>query len=158
MGVTLRPVTPEDENFLLEVYASTRADEMKLVPWDEAQREAFLRMQCQAQLNHYRQNYPDARHDIILLDERPVGRLYIDMAEEAISILDIAILPQYRGAGIGTPLIKEVMEEGARVNKPVLIYVDTNSPALPLFQRLGFFVVQDDGINTLMKWQPSGGS
>lgn len=156
MGVSLRPVTPEDENFLNEVYAGTRAEEMKLLPWDESQRVAFLKMQCQAQLNHYRKHYPNAQHHLILLDERPVGRLYVDRTGEVIWILDIALLPQQRGAGIGTPLIKEIMEEGAQANKPVMIYVDTNSPAMGLFQRLGFHVAQHDDINTLMKWQPPG--
>jgi GNAT superfamily N-acetyltransferase len=153
-AVSLRPVSPEDENFLSELYATTRSEEMKLVPWSEAQKAAFLKSQFQAQLGHYRDHFPDAQHQIITLDCRPVGRLQLHRRAHEIRILEIALLPQYRGTGIGTPLIKQVMEEGARERKPVTIYVDSRSPARDLFQRLEFSTVEDNGINALMKWQP----
>lgn len=157
-AVSLRPVSSEDEDFLSEVYASSRAEEMKLVPWNEAQKEAFLKSQFQAQQRHYREHFPDAEHQVITLDGRPIGRLYLHRREKEIRILDIAILPQYRGAGVGTPLVEEIMEEGAQAKKPVTIYVDSNSPARRLFQRLDFSTVEDNGINALMRWQPSDAS
>jgi RimJ/RimL family protein N-acetyltransferase len=151
--VTLRPVTPEDEQFLYEVYQSTRAEEMALVPWDAAQREAFLRMQFNAQQTHYSTYYTGTAHDIILHGARPVGRLYVAREEDGIRILDITILPEYRNQGIGTPLIKDLMAEAARAGKPLSIWVEFFNPSHKLFERLGFSKIEDDRVNHLMEWR-----
>jgi RimJ/RimL family protein N-acetyltransferase len=153
MPVTLIPVTPEDEAFLYEVFASTRAEELAQVPWNEAQREAFLKSQFAAQQLHYRTYYPDSTHDIILLDSQPVGRLYIARSAEKISILDITILPEHRNKGIGTPLIKRLMDEAAESGKRLTIYVESFNPSSRLFERLGFSKIEDDGVNYLMEWR-----
>lgn len=150
----LRPVTPEDEQFLYTVYATTRAQEMTYVPWDEAQKEAFLRMQFNAQQTHYRAENPDATHDIILLDSQPVGRLYVARDKDEIRILDVTILPEYRSRGLGTPLIRDLLEEAAREGKSLSIYVESYNPSRNLFERLGFAKVSDDGVNCLMEWRP----
>ena len=151
--VALRPVTPEDEAFLLEVYASTRAEELSKVPWDEAQREAFLKMQFAAQQLHYQTHNPTATHDLILLDAHAIGRLYVARREREIRILDITILPDYRNQGMGTPLIEELMTEAAQAGKPLTIYVESFNPSLRLFERLGFSKIEDDGVNYLMEWR-----
>lgn len=152
-GVTLRPVEPGDEPFLFMVYASTRMDELAQVPWNEAQREAFLRMQFDAQQSHYRKHYPDASHDIILHNDEPVGRVYVAREEHLMTILDITLLPEHRSRGLGTPLIKELQSEAARAGKPLHIYVENFNPSLRLFERLGFSRSGDDGINILMEWR-----
>jgi RimJ/RimL family protein N-acetyltransferase len=152
--VTLRTAAPEDDAFLLKVYASTRADELAQVPWSEEQRRAFLRMQFDAQLLHYRTHNPAATYDLILLKGEPIGRLYVARREREIRILDITILPEYRNRGIGTPLIKELMAEAALAGKPLNIYVESFNPSLRLFERLGFVKTEeDDGINRLMEWR-----
>lgn len=155
-SVTTRPVVREDEPFLYEVYCSSRAYEMALLPWDEAQKEVFLKQQFGAQTQHYLKHYPDAQYQIILLEERPVGRLYVNHGEEEIRIIDITLLAEYRGMGLGTPLIREIMDEGERTGRAVSIYVDKVSPAIKLFDRLGFSRIEDNGINVLFKWNPSG--
>src|SRR5688572_24558818 len=104
--VTLRSAAAGDEEFLVKVYASTRAEELARVPWSEAQRAAFVRMQFDAQQLHYRTHNPTATHDIILLDGRAVGRLYVARREYEIRILDITLLPEHRGSGTGTFLLK----------------------------------------------------
>lgn len=154
-AVTLRPVTGEDEPFVFAVYASTRAEEMAMVPWDEAQREAFLKMQFTAQQTHYRNFYTGTSHDLILLDERPVGRLYVSRGEGEIRILDITILPEYRNRGIGTPLIKELMREAEQAGKSLTIHVESYNPSLRLFERLGFSKIADEGIYHLMERRPA---
>lgn len=151
--VSLRPVTPEDEPFLFEVYASTRADEMALVPWNDAEREAFLKMQFAAQQSHYRKYNPGAAHDIIIQGSTPVGRLYVARREDELHILDITVLPAYRNKGIGTPLIKRLMDEAAATGKPLTIYVESFNPSQRLFGRLGFLKLKDDGVNCLMAWR-----
>ncbi len=77
MTITLRPVEPADEAFLLEVYRSTRTEELALLPWSEEQKNAFVLGQFNAQQQHYQKIYPDANHDIILANDREVGRLRI---------------------------------------------------------------------------------
>ena len=153
MPVTLRPVAPEDEELLLELYASVRAEELAQVPWSDAQREAFVRMQFAAQQSHYRQHNPQATHDLILLDAQPVGRLYVARREREIRILDITILPAYRNRGLGTPLIRNLMSEAEGLGLPLNIWVESFNPSHRLFERLGFAVVEDDGVNHLMEWR-----
>lgn len=153
MAVTLRPVTTEDDAFLLEVYSSTRAEELAQVPWDATQRETFLKMQFAAQQLHYRTHNPHATHDLILLDAQAVGRLYVSRREREIRILDITLLPKHRGQGIGTPLIEELMKEAKQADQPLTIYVESYNPSRRLFERLGFSKIEDDGVNYLMEWK-----
>lgn len=153
MAITLRPALPEDESFLFEVYASTRAAEMALVPWDDDQRKSFLTMQFAAQHSHYRSQFPQASHSVILRDNSPVGRFYVLREESDIRILDITVLPEYRNGGIGTALLRNLLDEAADAKKRVLIYVETFNPSLRLMERLGFKSIAEEGINFLMEWR-----
>jgi GNAT superfamily N-acetyltransferase len=156
MQITFRGVQPADDQFIFEVYSSSREQEMALVPWNDAQREAFLRMQCAAQLSHYQKHHPKAEHAIILEEGSPVGRIYIDRAENKIEILDLTILTAHRGKGTGSYILKQLQDESRKVNKPLNIYVESFNPSLALFERLGFKKKSDEGINFLMEWNPSG--
>ncbi|MBC7910542.1 MAG: GNAT family N-acetyltransferase [Pyrinomonadaceae bacterium] len=153
LPVTLRPTGAEDEAFLLDVYSSTRADEMAQAPWSEAQRAAFLQMQFTAQQRHYQAHFPKATHDVILFDKQPAGRLYVDRRDAEIRILDIALLPDYRKRGIGFALIKALMNESAEAGKSLAIYVESYNPSRQLFERLGFLPIEDDGLNLLFEWR-----
>lgn len=152
--ITLRPVEDAHDNFLLSVYATTRADELAQVPWSAEQKDAFLRMQFAAQKQHYAARYPQAKHDIIYLDQTPVGRLYLDRQAEALHILDITVLPLYRNSGIGSFLLGQVMEEARSAGRSITIYVESFNPSLRLFERLGFLQDREDGFQLLMKWAP----
>ena len=152
--ITLRPVTGADDDFILACYASTRAQEMAQVPWSAGQKEAFVRMQHVAQKQHYAAEWPRASHDIICVDEIPVGRIYLDRREDALHILDITVLPQHRNHGTGSTLLRRLLDEASRVGKPVTIYVESFNPSLRLFERLGFRKDHEKGFHLLMKWQP----
>jgi GNAT superfamily N-acetyltransferase len=154
MAITLRNALAEDEPFLREVYACTRAQELALVPWNDEQREAFLRMQFDAQHSHYLAQFPEASYEIILQEAEPIGRVYVDRTEADIRVMDITILPTYRRGGIGTSLIRELLAEGARTAKAVSIWVEYFNPSLTLFERLGFSRIQEDGYNLLLEWRP----
>jgi GNAT superfamily N-acetyltransferase len=155
---TVRPVNIEDEPFLIEIYGSTRAEELALTNWGEAQREAFLRMQFSAQQSHYREHYPDGEHYVILVNEDAVGRLYVADIEKEVRILDITILPHHRNAGIGKPIIRELMAEAAAIGKPLRIYVERFNPSLVLFERLGFMKSEESGYSYLMEWRAESGA
>lgn len=148
---TLRPVQEEDEAQLLTIYSSTRADEMALLPWDAAQKQAFLQMQFSAQQKHYRAYFPQAAHEMILAEDQTVGRLYIDRRETEIRILDVTLLPQARGHGIGTQILLDLMKEADHENKSCSIYVESFNRSLSLFQRLGFVKTEESGALWLMK-------
>jgi GNAT superfamily N-acetyltransferase len=154
LPITLRPVVAADEPLVLEIYASTRAEEMAMVPWTSEQQEAFVRMQCAAQREHYEKIQPDARHDIIMLNGRPVGRLYVARTEDRIEIMDLTLLPPDRNLGVGSRLIKDLMTE-ASATRPLRIYVETFNPSLRLFERLGFRAVEEEGVHRLMEWVPA---
>jgi ribosomal protein S18 acetylase RimI-like enzyme len=150
---TLRPVQDADEILLLEIYSSSRADEMALVPWDATQKQAFLQMQFSAQQKHYRAYFPHATHEMIEAEGQPVGRLYVDRRETEIRILDITLLPQACGHGIGTQVIQELMKEAAQANESISIYVESFNRSLGLFQRLGFVKAEESGASWLMEWR-----
>lgn len=151
-ALTLRPVVTEDESFLVRVYASTRAEELARVPWNDEQREAFVKMQFDAQLQHYQSNFPTALHHVIEHDGQAIGRLYVLRTDDFIRILDITLLPEFRNRGFAIPLIKDLMDEAAATHKPLRIYVESFNPALNLFERLGFKQVGEQGMHLLMEW------
>ncbi len=156
MSINFRPAEPSDEAFLLKVYGSTRAEELRAAPWNETQREAFLKMQFAAQHQHYHQLYPEGDYLIILDHDRAVGRLYVARLKEQIRIIDITILPEERGRGLGTSIIGDLMAEAAQAEKPLRIYVESFNPSLRLFERLGFSKIEENGFHLLMQWQAGG--
>jgi ribosomal protein S18 acetylase RimI-like enzyme len=136
--IELRATTDADRPFLLAVYASTRAEELAVLPWTDEQRDAFLRMQFEAQDNWYRQVYPDAEFLIVVRDDAPIGRLYVARGEHEIRVVDIALLPAYRGQGIGSRLLGDVLAAADRDRLQVTVHVEPWNPAKRLYERLGF--------------------
>jgi GNAT superfamily N-acetyltransferase len=153
-NITLRPVGPDDYDFLVEVYGSTRAEELALVPWTIEMQQTFVRSQFAAQQDHYAKKYPTASHDIILSDNRPVGRLYVARLDQEIRIIDLTLLPAERNAGIGSYLIKQLLGEANRSGKITRIYVEEFNPSLRLFERLGFSPSEQHGIHLLLQCKP----
>jgi ribosomal protein S18 acetylase RimI-like enzyme len=152
MATTLRDAGPDDEPFLLQVFACTRAAELALVPWTDEQRADFLQMQFNAQHSHYHERYPDADYKVILRDDEPVGRLYLLREKELIRIMDITVLPQYRNCGTGSDLIRGVLDEAVNSGRNVQIYVETFNPSFELFKKIGFSILEEEGINYLLEW------
>lgn len=153
-SVVLRAATPGDYFFLRNLYASTREEEMKQFPFDESQKKEFLDQQFAAQYQHYQLHYPTCQRNIIELEGEPAGRLWIDEWKDQIRLVDIALMPGWRGSGIGTTLVEEVLERGRAAGKPVTIHVEAYNPALRLYERLGFERVDTNGVYYLMKWVP----
>jgi GNAT superfamily N-acetyltransferase len=145
-SITLRPITSDDQAFLYRVYASTRTEELAPLRWSAEQQEAFLRMQFNAQHQYYREQYPDASFQVILRDGQPAGRLYVYRRANEICIVDIALLPEHRNAGIGSSFLKELIAEAEAAGKPLRIYVERFNPALRLYERLGFVKIGDTSV------------
>jgi ribosomal protein S18 acetylase RimI-like enzyme len=153
-GITLRPIRPEDESFLFGVYASTRMAELAALGWNEAQREAFLKMQFRAQHQSYLAQFPRADFTIIQHHGVPIGRLYVDRRADEMRGIDIALLPAYRRAGIGTAILRGLLAEAASEGKPFRIHVAKLNRAQRLYERLGFTTLDDDGAYRVMEWRP----
>lgn len=151
----LRPIRDEDLPFLERVYASTRQEELAPVPWSAEQKVAFLRQQFAAQHAHYTTHYPDASFDVVTVDGKPAGRLYVDRRPGELRIVDIALLPELRGAGLGTRLLRPVLDEAASRGVPVTIHVEHSNRAMGLYRRLGFAPIEDAGVYVLMRREPA---
>ncbi|MGH9380370.1 MAG: GNAT family N-acetyltransferase [Thermoanaerobaculia bacterium] len=153
-GLSLRRVVDADLPFLAELYASTRREEVAQVPWTEEQREAFLHWQFDSQHRHYRQYYPNCEFLLIEKEGQPIGRIYVDRWKDQIRLVDIALLPEHRGGGLGTSLLSGLLDEGRERGLPVTIHVEHNNPTLRLYRRLGFRLLEDRGVYHLMEWMP----
>jgi ribosomal protein S18 acetylase RimI-like enzyme len=154
----LRAVRDEDLPFVRLVYASSREEELALVPWSEEQCEAFLDMQFQAQLAGYSSTFPESDHSVVMVDGQQAGRIWVARSEAEIRLVDLALLPAFRNFGIGTALVRRLQAEAQAASTPLRHCVWTmNGAARRLYLRLGFTVVEDQGMYQLMEWRPAAG-
>ena len=154
--ISLRPIEPEDEEFLCRVYASTRTEELAPLTWTEEEKASFLRMQFAAQHRYYQESYTSSRFDVVLVDGQPAGRLYVARWPEELRVIDIAIVPEFRRRGVGTALLHSLLEEARARGLPVRIHVERLNPALALYERLGFHLLEDRGVYLFLEWRAGG--
>lgn len=156
MGLVLRPLTDADMGFLCALYASTRQDELAQLPWSGEQKRHFLEMQFQAQHAHYQTHYPDASRLVLEHGNEAAGRLYIEEWPSELRIIDIAFMPAFRGRGLGSALLGDVMEKAEAAGKAVGIHVEKANPAMRLYRRLDFRTIEDKGVYDLLRWSREG--
>lgn len=126
-----------------------------IVDWTAEQKDAFVRQQFEAQHAWYQEHYVGATFEVILVDGAPAGRIYLHRRSAEIRLVDITFLPEFRGGGLGSSILRDLLEEGETTGKPVTIHVEIYNPAMKLYQRLGFRPVEDRGPYLLMEWRPS---
>jgi ribosomal protein S18 acetylase RimI-like enzyme len=154
-GFALRPETEADVPFLRRLYISTRWEEMALVAdWTEAQKIAFLESQFAAQRSYYQVHYANAAFDVLEAQGVPAGRLYLNRQADTLLIVDIALLPQWCGRGIGTALLEAMFAEARLTGRGVTISVEKFNPAQRLYRRLGFREYAEDDVYWFMHWSP----
>jgi ribosomal protein S18 acetylase RimI-like enzyme len=129
-------------------------EELAHVPWDEHTKRAFFKQQFEAQDAYYREHYTDTSYDVILAGGEPAGRLYVARWPDEMRIVDIALLPAFRGRGLGSELLRDLMAEADGAGKPLSIHVETNNPARPWYERLGFEQAGEFGVYVLMRRSP----
>ena len=153
-GFALRPETEADVPFLRKLYISTRWEELApIVDWTEAHKIAFLESQFGFQRHHYYTYFPDSEFAVIEQNGTPAGRIYIDRQETLLLVIDIALLPEWRGHGAGTALMNAVCAEARAAGKKVSICVEKYNPAQSLYRRLGFQETADEGVHWVMEWR-----
>ena len=154
-GISLRPYRAEDQELLFAIYAGTRKDEVAAFGWSAEQQEAFLRMQCNARSRWYEMAYPGADHQVICLDGQPIGRILVLRPPDHMRLVDIALLPEYQGRGIGSELLRELAAQADKAGVPLRLRVEkTNPGARRLYERLGFVQTGEDEINCHMERAP----
>ncbi len=156
LNISFRPIqkTDEDLEFLYQLYATTREEEMKLTGWDPQEAENFLRMQFKLQHNQYMTNYSAPSFEIILVDNIPAGRLYLNRLIDEIRVIDISLLPQFRRKGIGSRILNSLVDEAHQRKIAISLHVEVNNPALKLYEKLGFEREKQAGIYYFMVKQP----
>jgi RimJ/RimL family protein N-acetyltransferase len=153
----LRPECQADAAFLLALFRSHALETLAAMPMDAATKEALVRMQFASATATYRAQYAAARFDIIERDGEPIGRLITDPGGATACMVDYALVPACRGAGLGTAIIAAVLEQVAPQDRPMRVSVaPTNRASLGLCARLGFQLVDDGTALLVLEWRPPG--
>ncbi|NDI85207.1 GNAT family N-acetyltransferase [Undibacterium crateris] len=138
----LRSVSDADQSFLLALYGSVREPELAQTDWNTDQKKAFLQSQFAAQSQAYAQ-YNNSDFYIVCYQGQDIGRLYLQYRSDAVSIVDISLMSDYRSQGLGSSLLASVIALANTRRLPVQIHVEKFNPALSLYQRLGFRAIKD---------------
>lgn len=156
--IGLRPLADDDGDFLFAVFVAVRGGPFREANLPEAQITQLLEMQYEGQRRHYAAHYPSARTEIVTVDERPIG--YLNVAREAgrFVLVDVALLPEHRGGGIGTRLLTALCQEADAAGQPLVAHVETTNPARRLYRRLGFEELSDDGAYVEILRRPGAGA
>jgi ribosomal protein S18 acetylase RimI-like enzyme len=155
--ICCRPITQEDEAFLSHLYCTTRSD-LACLGLEDARFASLMALQFQAQHQQYlgRLEHTELEHtklNLVLLDDQPIGQLYLNLSNREIRILELAILPAYQNQGIGTVLLQELMAWAHQMGQAVTLNVlRSNDAAFRLYHRLGFKVLWEDEVSLLMAW------
>jgi GNAT superfamily N-acetyltransferase len=154
-SISVRPVTAGDEEILLDIYKSSRGDDLRGLGWAEDRISEFLGMQYQAQQHFYESEYKRADDQIILWEGKAAGRLIVERREHEIRCVDVALLPEHRNSGVGTFLIQKLQDEARREKKTLRLQVIRFNRAVSLFERSGFVRASETGTHFQMEWTPS---
>jgi ribosomal protein S18 acetylase RimI-like enzyme len=151
-----RPASPDDDEFLFQLYASTRAEEMAAWGWPPAQQETFLRMQFRARRQSYGATYSGASHAILVSGDAPVGSAVVWRNPAEIRLVDIAFLPEHRNRGWGAQWISQLIREAAAAEIPLRLSVHRGNRAIRLYERLGFMPAGADPMYIEMEHKRGG--
>lgn len=156
-ALALRSAAEADLPALRALYASTREQELAAAPWSETAKAAFIGQQFALQHHHYVTHYPDADFLVIVAGPAVVGRFYrwrASAGAEPDVVIDVSLLPEWRGRGLGAALLRAAMAQAAARSRDVALQVlHHNGRARRLYERLGFSVVGGSGAHLAMRWQ-----
>ena len=139
--ITLRPAEQNDANFLWELHVDALKPHVSMVyGWDEA-----------FQRRYYHENYSTLHNQVIQYQGVDVGVLAIEETPLGYILSSIELLPSYQGIGIGTSLITDLLERAAVRGLPVSLRTLKNTPARPLYERLGFQIIGETEVHYWMR-------
>jgi ribosomal protein S18 acetylase RimI-like enzyme len=149
IGITLRPATADDESLLFAIFCDVRGVMFAGLP--EPQKDILLRMQFQAQTWGYEQSYPDAEQMIVFADGRSAGEVLVQRSGVIWRLVDISLFANYRNRGIGTRLIRDLLDHAAASERSLQLQVARDNPAARLYERLGMEMVAEDDVYVTMQ-------
>lgn len=153
--LTLRPETQADINFLLKLYEESRPHLKWISNLDPETLASMIKMQFNNEQAQIKGIYPDVDLKIVELDEKAVGRFYVHYNSQVWRIIEIALLAEYRGKGIGTVLLTCLQEEARKTGNSICLSVTWyNREAHLLYEKCGFKVVESNGVCSEMLWKP----
>jgi ribosomal protein S18 acetylase RimI-like enzyme len=150
-GCVLRDGRREDEPQLFALHREAmREYVIQTWGWDEHWQRV-----------HFRKAYVPANHAIIVRresqaprgDEPLVGRVCLTRHWRRIFLRDIELAAGARNRGLGTAIMRAVLELAHREHRAVDLLVLKCNPAQRLYARLGFGVTADDGARVTMRWE-----
>jgi ribosomal protein S18 acetylase RimI-like enzyme len=155
-GIRLRVATSDDEIFLRALYRSTREEELEQTGWTEATKQAFADQQFMLQDRSYRSvNYEGAQFLVIEREGKAIGRLYLHEPPGELNVMDIALLPEARGHGLGTQLMEWLIDRADREGRAIVLHVEKFNRAQGLYRRLGFRRDADVGAYERLRREPA---
>src|SRR5436305_14845054 len=128
-GISYRPKSADDLPFIERLYRTTREDELAITGWPEELKRQFIAQQQFAQSRHVEQAYPACEWLLIEQGGRAIGRLYVEDRADEIWLVDIALLPESRGGGIGTALLEDLIAQAREAGKAIALTVFKTNPA-----------------------------
>lgn len=143
LAFALRAALPADAAFEHLLYASTRDD---LRPLGPEVFDGFIGMQFRVQSMSIRLDHPHAERQIVVVEDVSAGRLITDSSGDEIEVIDVALLPQFRGQGLGTSVLRGVLAQADRLGRAVRLHVEKQNRAVRLYERLGFSIFEDVGM------------
>lgn len=151
----IRPARPEDRVFIESLYRATR-DDLRLIDAEDEFVEELIGMQQQAQTRGYGEMFPNAMYFVVERLGDRLGRIVVDFGPNEVRLVDIAFMPQARGRGYGSHVIKAMQFAAGQARAPLTLSVNrTNIRARQAYLALGFRVVQSDAMTEHMAWYPS---
>lgn len=152
-GLDYRPAVPADEPFLILLYAAARDHELAATDWPDALKRTFIAQQHRAREAQYAARFPDAERLIVVHGRRDVGRLVIDSADDRLHLVDIALVPEARGAGLGAAILADLLSMAKAAGQTVTLSVEPASPARRLYERMGFRPRGEASVYLTMEWR-----
>lgn len=148
----LRDAVAADEAFFASLYRSTR-DDLLALPADPSVIDGLIAMQRRLQLAGYRNSYPEARYQVLERDGVAVGRLVTATVDGAVRVVDIAVLPSARRAGVAADVLRRLQAQAAGAGHAVALSVrQDNLAARHLYEALGFAVASEDTMRLELRW------
>lgn len=140
LDLSLRPAQAKDEPFLRAVHDAGRAWDLQILrnQLDDHAWDALLKQQYDAQHADYFNRRALARYAVVEWCGTGIGRIYADFSEAEIRLVDLIILPEYRGRGIASIIVRGLCSEAAKRRVPMRLHVHPMNPARRLYARLGF--------------------
>ncbi len=151
--ITLRPLREDETEFWREIFYDSVRSHFLSLNLPESETDNLIEFQYQAQSLDYEKNYPLVSNNIVLFNAERVGRLIYSTEHGDLHIIEMAILTEFRGRGIGTKLFRWFFDESRRSGLPIRFYVEKGNPAFRLYRRLGFEVVADVNTHFQLAWK-----